>query len=88
MGAIFLHESYRSADLFLCDCTLGVVVLQPMSGDKIEKKKKKDFFLAHLSNLWLGTLLCKYLGAIAEIIAHKDTWTPAALDASVTVWAG
>lgn len=74
MGAIFLHESYRSADLFLCDCTLGVVVLQPMSGDKIEKKKKrKIFFLAHLSNLWLGTLFCKYLGAIAEIIAHKDT---------------
>lgn len=74
MGAIFLHESYRSADLFLCDCTLGVVVLQPISGDKIEKKKKrKVFFLAHLSNLWLGTLFCKYLGAIAEIIAHKDT---------------
>lgn len=44
MGAIFLHESYRSADLFLCDCTLGVVVLQPMSGDKIEKKKKERFF--------------------------------------------
>lgn len=74
MGAIFLHESYRSADLFLCDCTLDVVVLQPISGDKIEEKKKKDFFfLAHLSNLWLGTLFCKYLGAIAEIIAHKDT---------------
>lgn len=72
MGAIFLHESYRSADLFLCDCTLGVVVLQPMSGNKIEKKKRK-IFLAHLSNLWLGTLFCKYLGAIAEIIAHKDT---------------
>lgn len=73
MGAIFLHESYRSADLFLCDCTLDVIVLQPISGDKIEEKKKKDFFLAHLSNLWLGTLFCKYLGAIAEIIAHKDT---------------
>lgn len=87
MGAIFLHKSYRSADLFLCDCTLGVVILQPMSGDKIEKKEE-DFFLAHISNLWLGTLFCKYLGAIAEIIAHKDTWTPAALDASVTVWVG
>lgn len=72
MSAIFLHESYRSADLFLCDCTLGVVVLQPMSGDRIEKKER-FFFLAHLSNLWLGTLFCKYLGAIAEIIAHKDT---------------
>lgn len=43
MGAIFLHESYRSADLFLCDCTLGVVVLQPMSGDKMEKKKRFFF---------------------------------------------
>lgn len=73
MGAIFLHESYRSADLFLCDCTLDVVVLQPISGDKIEEKKRKIFSLAHLSNLWLGTLFCKYLGAIAEIIAHKDT---------------
>lgn len=46
MGAIFLHESYRSADLFLCDCTLNVVVLQPISGDKIEEKKKKDFFFS------------------------------------------